>query len=202
MKKLLVIIVLFTSTFCIAQNRDSPAVTIFYAYCPNTVFNMGLACKNLSPGHPLGFYFIAEGFNTAYEEGPSGDDLFNSAFGWTDTYETSNKDLPNFGMSVGTTYNLNKLFKKENLGLTLFTGIGYSRFIRQEETITSRSYNNQYLDPSIHYDYTNIVDETKITFESFIDYDLIPSGSFSISIMAGANSSIGFLVSGSVGFRF
>jgi hypothetical protein len=180
--------------------RDSPTVSIFYGYCPNTVFNMGLATKNLKGGN-WGFYFVAEGMNTAQAEGARGDILFNSSFGWRDVETYKYEDIPNFGMSYGITYNASSLFRKDNLGITIFSGIGWSKSIRQEEKRIARFYNNQYLDPDFRYYYTNVEERTLPTIEALVDFDIIPRGMLSLSIMAGANSSIGLLIFGSLGFR-
>jgi len=185
----------------VKSNRNSPTVSILYGYCPNTVFNMGMAVKNFKPGNNWGCYFVAEGLNTSITEGAQGDLLYNSSFGWRDTETNKYEDLPNFGMSFGATYNASSILKRENLGLTIFSGIGYSKSIRQETKTIARFYNNPYLSPSFRYYYTNVEERTLPTIEALVDFDFIPKGKLSMSIMAGANSSIGLLLFASVGLR-
>ena len=204
-KLVFIVVILFVITGNlngqVQSNRDSPTVSIFYGYCPNTVFNMGLAAKNFKPGSNWGFYFVAEGINTSLSEGSRGDLLFNSSFGWRDIETNKYEDIPNFGMSIGATYNASSFLKRENFGLTIFSGIGLSKSIRQEEKRIARFYNNPYLTPSFRYYYTNVEERTLPTLEALVDFDFIPKGMLSMSIMAGANSSIGLLLFGSVGFR-
>jgi hypothetical protein len=206
MKKLILIIIKLIAINGImngqaTMNRDSPTVSILYGYCKNTVFNMGLAVKNLKPGGKWGCYFVAEGLNTAQTEGASGDILFNSSFGWRDTETYKYEDIPNFGMSIGATYNASSFLNRENLGLTIFSGIGFSKSIRQEEMRIARYYNNSYLSPSFRYYITNVEERTMPTIEALVEFDIIPKGMLSMTIMAGANSSIGLLLFGSVGLR-
>ncbi len=104
-------------------------------------------------------------------------------------------------MSFGATYNASSFFNKENFGITIFSGIGLSKSIRQEEKRIARFYNNPYLSPDFRYYYTNIEERTLPTIEVLVDFDIIPKGMLSMSIMAGANSSIGLLLFGSLGFR-
>jgi hypothetical protein len=185
----------------VPSDENSPTVSIFYGYCPNTVFNMGLAAKNFYSGNKWGFYFVAEGLNTALTEGARGDLLFNSSFGWRDIETIKYEDIPNFGMSIGATYNAGSLLKIEKFGITLFSGIGFSKSIRQEEKRIARFYNNPYLSPSFKYYYTNVEEKTLPTIEALIDFDFLPKGMLSMSILVGANSSIGLLLFGSLGFR-
>jgi hypothetical protein len=204
-KLILIVIIIFVFTGNlegqVQGNRDSPTVSIFYGYCPNTVFNMGMAVKNFKPKGVWGFYFVAEGLNSALTEGAQGDLLFNSAFGWRDIETIKYFDIPNFGMSIGTTYNAKSFLKRDNFGLTIFSGIGFSKSIRQEEKSIARFYNNPYLSPSFRYYYTNVEERTMPTIEGLVDFDFIPNGKLSLSIMAGANSSIGLLLFGSIGLR-
>lgn len=204
---LILVIIIFTSKcFSQEENRDSQTISIIYGVYPHTDFNIGMVMKNYNffpkndSKSQIGCYYIVSGTNTGNTLGSNGDILFNSSFGWKDTKTITYKEIK-YGMSGGITYNLNKILKSENSGFTLYLGIGYTNYIKQNETLTIRRYNNEFLNTDYNYYYSNDIDKTIINFETLLEYDMLKKGDYSLNILIGLNTFNKHFLGCSIGMR-
>lgn len=199
-KATILLFMIFIVSNSYGQNRDSKSVDVFCGYTFSSGISFGVNTRNFIDS-VFGIYFMTHYFNTAFEEGKSGDDHFNSAFGWTTYYDTTYTDIKPWGMTFGLTYNFSKLFHSPNCGLSILLGVGWTTKQTEQAVSSTRIYNNQYLDPTTE-TYTSVEKNTSASFEAILNYDVVSEGRTSFSLLAGYNSGCGAVAGGALGFRF
>jgi hypothetical protein len=195
-KFLLVFLMVLSSPVLMkGADRDSKTVDVIFG----TSSTYGLTCRNHFAG-TFGMYFNSHYFNTAFQDGYSGDTHFNSQFGWTMFYDTLVTVIKPYGMTFGINYNFSKLFKRPNCGLSASVGIGYAVKQVQYEYYSTRVYNNQYLSTSTEV-YFRTEKKTVPSLEMLLMYDLVPRGIVSIVLVGGYNTGTGVIAAVGVSCR-
>lgn len=198
--RLLLIANIFISVNLMGQDRDSPSIDMIFGTTIGSGFTYGINANNVI-NNKFGIYFLGHYFNTAFESGTSGDLHYNSSFGWNTYYDTIVTNIKPWGVSFGTSYNVGKIFKRDNLGLNVMAGLGF--VVKQTEFYTSstRYYNNQLLSPSTeNFVYTKKT--TKFAYEFLLRYDFIKkSCSSSFFAVLGYYHNCGVVTCLGYGFR-
>jgi hypothetical protein len=196
---LLLITSLFITENLMGQDRDSPSIDMIFGTTIGSGFTYGINANNIIK-NKIGLYFLGHYFNTAFEDGASGDLHFNSSFGWNTYYDTIVTDIKPWGVSFGISYSIGKLLKRNNLGLNLMAGLGFA--VKQTEYYTSstRYYNNQLLSPSTE-NYVFTKKTTKFAYEFLLRYDFMKKTSSSFFVVLGYFHNCGVVTCLGYGFR-
>ena len=200
MKRILFIlsIIFITCTTGFAQvgNGQNLQIDILIGTTSNSGFVMGLAFKDMYNG--FGLFYHTDGVGTAYT-GSTGIN-YGSISDRTEITDYGLSENNTYGMSFGITYNLSKILRKDNSGLTIFLGTGYA----VKEDVYER-YEYYVWDCCPELNEGNLItwisdSNTVPIIEILLGYDFIKDGTFEFNLTGGYVSTHGLLGMVGVGF--
>ena len=192
LKLLVIISIVLLSTQFFAQNKQ---LDISVGTTSNSGLAVGLVVKNMFNG--FGMYYHTDGVGTAYT-GETGID-YSSISDHTEVTDKGVIETNTYGMSLGVTYDLLKIFKKENKGLTLFIGTGYA--VKEQ---VSEKYEYYVWDCCPELNEGNLITwiserSTSPIVELLLGYDFIKDGMFKLNLTMGYASTHGVVGMAGIG---